>query len=95
MITVLLAVIIAILIYIFWYVRQELFAITEQQSASQIHLGKMNRQMLGAILAAVTPRSEAQIKDETTDQESPQMDRIEEVDEKEEEDEDEEEETEK
>jgi len=94
MITVLLAVIIAILIYIFWYVRQELFSITEQQSASQIHLGKMNRQMLGAILAAVTPRPEAPKEEATSDQESPQMDRIEEVDDEEEEDEDEEEETE-
>lgn len=92
MITVLLAVIIAILIYIFWYVRQELFSITEQQSASQIHLGKMNRQMLGAILAAVTPRPEAAKEEATSDQESPQMDRIEEVEE--EEDEDGEEETE-
>lgn len=58
MITVLLAVIIAILIYIFWYVRQELFVITEQQTASQVHIGKMNRQMFGAILAAVSPPQE-------------------------------------
>lgn len=93
MITVLLAVIIAILIYIFWYVRQELFSITEQQSASQIHLGKMNRQMLGAILAAVTPRSEAPKEKATPDQ--AQMDSIEEVEEEEEEDGEEEEETEK
>ena len=79
MITVLLAVIIAILIYIFWYIRQELFAITEQQAVTQVHHRKMNRHMLGSILAALTPRAQVPKEDTQDNQNNPQMDRIEEL----------------
>lgn len=64
MLVILVSVVIALVLYLFVYVRTELFRITERQSNTLIHIARMHRGLLGGIANMLQPSTLVASEDE-------------------------------
>jgi hypothetical protein len=58
MLAILVSIVLALLLYLFIYVRTELFRITERQSNMIMHMARMHRGLLGGIANMLHPAPE-------------------------------------
>ena len=55
MLVILISVLLALVLYLFMYLRSELFRITERQSNTLVHMARMHRGLLGGIANMMNP----------------------------------------
>tara|TARA_B110000046_G_C12855696_1_gene339619 strand:+ start:514 stop:804 length:291 start_codon:yes stop_codon:yes gene_type:complete len=63
MLVILVSIVLALLLYLFVYLRTELFRITERQSNTLMHMARMHRGLLGGISNMLHPTPEPLVED--------------------------------
>lgn len=64
MLVILVSVLLALVLYLFMYLRTELFRITERQSNTLMHMARMHRGLLGGIANMLHPSPESLVTDD-------------------------------
>ena len=81
MLVLLISVLLALVLYLFVYLRSELFRITERQSNTLVHMARMHRGLLGGIANIMNPPLVADVEPTPTIPPSePVLPTVEEVD---------------
>lgn len=80
MLVILISVLLALVLYLFVYLRSELFRITERQSNTLVHMARMHRGLLGGIANIMNPPLVSDVEPMPTPPPGPALPTVEEVD---------------
>jgi hypothetical protein len=80
MLVILISILLALVLYLFVYLRSELFRITERQSNTLVHMARMHRGLLGGIANIMNPPLVADVEPMPTPPPEPALPTVEEVD---------------